>query len=589
MLGADTMLASQHSEAHPGNAAWGRADTPSVRRIRSALWSAGVLTAVLQAWAFRHVLAPDSISYLDIAWGCVRGNWHALVNGYWGPLYPFFLGVVFRIVRPSPYWESTVAHFANVGIFVIAFLCFEFLLSMLIREHKWVGNTEQRQFLPEWAIWLVGDSLFVFYALLFNSVSEIVPDLLLAGLVFLAAGFLVRIRAGEASWWMYALLGSTLGVAYLAKEVVFPLSFVFLGCCLFAARPFKKSMFRTLMALAFFVAVSSPLLWALSRAKGRLTFGDTGKIAYAEFVDGATRYIHWQGGPDGVGHPVHPTRKVLSQPPVFVFAGPVKGTYPPWYDPSYWYEGIVPVFSLKNQLRAIRYTIQEYAGIIPYMSPVLVALLSLVFFAGSGRSIARDLLHQWPLWVPAAAGLGIYALVYVEARLVAPFFVLAWVGLFTGLKFPNTDTARTMEGCTVIALAVVLSGGVAWLGARSLLRAASPKPFVEWQVAEGLHRHGIQSGEEIASMGYSLNAYWAHLAGVRIVAEIPMAAAKEYWSAPPQVKSKIFADFTGAGARAVVTDQGPPTRADAGWQEIGQTGYFVHALSVESTDREPSR
>lgn len=556
------------------------------RRVRTLFWVSGLAMATLQAWAFRHIVSPDAISYLDIARSCASGHWKSLVNGYWSPLYPFFVSLALRAVRPSPYWESTVAHFANVGIFVISFLCFEFLLSMLVREHKRIGNTEEQQFLSEWAIWLVGDSLFVFYALLFNSVSEITPDLLLAGLVFLAAGFLVRVRARDARWWTYSLLGATLGVSYLAKAVMFPLSFVFLGCCLFAARPFRKSALRTALALISFAVVAAPFLSALSHSKGRLTFGDTGKIAYAEFVDGATHYVNWQGGPAGVGRPAHPTREVLSHPPLFVFAGPVKGTYPPWYDPSYWYEGIVPAFRLKNQLRAIHYTIQEYAGIIPYMSPVLVALLSLAFLADSGRSVARDLLHQWPLWVPAAAGLGIYALVYVEARLVAPFFVLLWVSLLAGLRFPKADTGPGLERHVCLALATVLLLGVGWLAARSLFRSFAPKPFINWQVAEGLHERGIQSGDRIASMGDSLKAYWAHLAGVRIVAEIPMASASEYWSASPQVKSEILTDFAKAGAEAVVTDQEPPNGPNAGWQRIGQTIYFMHDLRQNATGHE---
>ena len=55
-------------------------------------------------------------------------------------------------------------------------------------------------------------------------------------------------------------------------------------------------------------------------------------------VNGVPWY-HWQGGPPGNGAPVHPTRQVATNPDIFEFAAPIAGTYPPWYDPTYWDEG----------------------------------------------------------------------------------------------------------------------------------------------------------------------------------------------------------------------------------------------------------
>lgn len=359
----------------------GAADSPRQQKPsewRMYLWGAAILAGLLQSWAFRHVMSSDGVSYLDIASNCVRGDWHSLVNGYWSPLYPLLLGLVFRALKPTPYWESTVAHLVNFVIFILAFISFEAFLKALIRGHHRNMNGEGgRNPPPQWALWALGDSLFVFYTLLFIGLQLVQPDLCVAALVYLAAALLLRIRAGDSRWLTYAGLGTALGVAYLAKEVMFPLAFAFLGCCLFAAKPLRRSIPRTAVALVFFLLLGSPLLLALSAAKGRITFGDAGKIAYAEFVDGTVRYIHWQGGPDGRGSPVHPTRMLLSKPPLFEFATPIKGTYPPWYDPSYWYEGIVPAFKLRNQLRAIRCAIEEYAGVLPYMVGYLLPLQGL--------------------------------------------------------------------------------------------------------------------------------------------------------------------------------------------------------------------
>jgi hypothetical protein len=97
-----------------------------------------------------------------------------------------------------------------------------------------------------------------------------------------------------------------------------------------------------------FLCTSAPLIWALSRQKGRFTFSDTGRLNYAWSI---TRHItlrNWHGEVPGSGTPVHPTRQLLLHPPVFEFDGPILGTYPPWTDPSYWNEGLQWHFSLKG-------------------------------------------------------------------------------------------------------------------------------------------------------------------------------------------------------------------------------------------------
>lgn len=585
---------SQEREARTGVAV--RPEPPGGRlaQWRKALWAAACVTGLLQAWAYRHNVSSDGISYLDIARNCVQGDWHSLVNGYWSPLYPFVLSVFLRVFKPSPYWESTVTHLANLAIFVAALLCFEaFLKSLLGDTRRSQPADAEQEALPEWALWALGDSLFVLFMLLFIGLERVQPDMCVAGLVFAAAAILLRIRSDGRGWASYGALGAVLGIGYLAKAIMFPLSFVFLACCLFAAGPLRRAIPRTAFALVIFSLVASPFAFALSQAKGRITVGDTGGINYAEFVDGVTRYIHWQGGPTGAGMPVHPTRLLIATPPLFEFAAPIRGTYPPWYDPSYWYEGVVPRFSLRNQLRAIRYTIEEYVSILPYMSGVFVCFLAMAWFAGARSSLWtslwKGLLRQWPIWMPGLAALGLYGLLYVEARFVAPFFVLIWMGLFVGLRFPKSQVARVLTTSLTIATVLMLSVGIAWLAGRSLFRALAPQTFTDWQVAEELHKMGIQSGESVGSMGAGLYGYWAHLAGVRIVAEIPAGGVSSYWIAPPEIQSEILQDFAGTGARVVVLDAEPPGGPRPDWKRIGGTGYFVHDLRAMSPAHEPER
>ncbi len=553
---------------------------------RLLLWCGGIVAALLQTWAFRHDTSPDGISYLDIANECARGNWHSLINGYWSPLYPFLLSLGFRLLHPSPYWESTVAHFVNFGIFVLAFVCFEVLLKALIHNQRSYNPNSDGDAVPEWALWVLGDSLFVWATLLFIHLERLHPDLCVSALVYLAAAEVLRIWPGKSSWFRYARFGGILGVAYLAKAVMFPLAFVFLGCALFAAKPIRQTIPRATLALAVFILVGTPFITALYKQKGRVTYGDVGRIAYAEFVNGARRYIHWQGGPPGTGMPIHATRVLRAEPPVFEFGTPIRGTYPPWYDASYWYDGVSNKFILRNQLSAIRYTIEEYVGILPYMAGLFVGFLGMALFARAHGYPWRNLVSYWPIWVPAAAALGIYALVYVETRFVVPFFVLIWLALFASLRFPKSQKAKELVASLALATALTSCVGIAWLTARALFRTLQPKPFVNWEVAQGLQKLGVRPGEEVGSIGSAVDGYWAHLAGVRIVVEVPLWGSSSFWASDAKSQSEVFADFAEAGARIVVSDQPPPVISSEGWQEIGATGYFVHPVGSVASKQE---
>ena len=54
---------------------------------------------------------------------------------------------------------------------------------------------------------------------------------------------------------------------------------------------------------------------------------------------------------------------------------------------------------------------------------------------------------------------------------------------------------------------------------------------IQRYVAEFLHHIGIQPGDKVASIGRTFDATWAHLAQVKIVAEIPRRDEHEFWAA----------------------------------------------------------
>jgi len=132
------------------------------------------------------------------------------------------------------------------------------------------------------------------------------------------------------------------------------------------------------MTFAIFAAIVGLYIWALSEAKGRFTWGDSAWLNVAIHVNGVP-YVNWQGGPESSGQPIHPTRQLSMRPPIFEFATPIPGTYPPWYDPAYWNEGVRITRSPRDWAAAVKHQIRLYAILLILQLPLLFAFAVLFF------------------------------------------------------------------------------------------------------------------------------------------------------------------------------------------------------------------
>jgi hypothetical protein len=273
-----------------------------------AFWFSAITLGALHAWADRYAMNSDGISYLDMGDAYLRGDWGMAINAYWSPLYSWLLGLAMFILKPSSFWEFPVVHLVNFIIYICALGCFHFFLSELIRCHQHQTGrfaTDRDVTLPEWAWLALGYTLFIWSSLELIPLSIVAPDMCVAAFAYLASGILLRIRTGSTSWLTFGFLGAALGFGYLAKAPMFPLAFVFLGVSLFLVDNLRKAMPRVLLALVVFLSIAGPFIAALSLTKGRLTFGDSAKLAYSRYVNG-TAQRHWQGTwPPGNGTPKH--------------------------------------------------------------------------------------------------------------------------------------------------------------------------------------------------------------------------------------------------------------------------------------------
>jgi hypothetical protein len=261
------------------------------------------------------------------------------------------------------------------------------------------------------------------------------------------------------------------------------------------------------------------------------------------------------------------------QPALYEFATPIAGTYPPWYDPTYWYEGA------RWRIRPLAWAVVIVRQVAIYLElllreqgPLLAGGLALLSFGGLLAGLRR-LRRRWELWMPALAALGMYALVHVDGRFVGGFFAMLWAALFASVRVPGSremcKLARAIGLVTAAATAILLLVVVS----RDALTAYSEARF-HVEAAEQLRGLGVAPGTAVACICDGTGAYWAHLAELKIVSEIPEPQAADYWATDTATKAELAATFASTGAKLVVTQAVPPA-ARAGWQPLASTGFYV--------------
>lgn len=545
--------------------------SPSSSAVKTAFRSIAVILAFLQAWAYRFYIEPDGVNYLDIAHAYLRRDWTNALNAYWSPLYSWLLALI-QWLFPSLYWESTLLHLLNFGLFLFALAGFEFFFTRFLSLSKSLSpEAVESEGLPEWAWWTLGYTVFLICTLRLITLGNDNPDIALAALVFLATGLLIDLAQSSWTTLHYGYLGLILGLGYLAKAVMLPLFFVYIIAAAFARRGFKKPDLRILAATAGFFLISTPFALALSHVKGRFTFGDTGKVAYFNQVTPIT--LKEQSSSNLIHHPI----RLFDEPQVYLYKTPFASTYPAWLDGSYWFEGAKPHFVLRNQLRAIGRGLANCFRIVSGEKQWLTGWLVLLLLANDWRKTSELFFKMWFIWLPSLAALGLYALVLVEPRYVAVSLAIICLTLFAALPWARISAARNVG--VAVVLAVSATSGIALVkdGLTNLSACARPGMNTQWQIAQTLLGMGLNPGDQVAVLGHTTVAdYWAHLAGLRVTADIPLEEVHSYWSASPQRRAEISSTLAGLGLKAMVSAAAPAI--PDGWQPLGDSGYYVHVL-----------
>jgi len=281
----------------------------------------------------------------------------------------------------------------------------------------------------------------------------------------------------------------------------------------------------------------------LSRSRQRFTFGDVGKLAFAITVDQIPQFF-WQGE-KGSGVPTHPVRQLLAHPHIFEFASPIGGTYPPAFDGGL-LAGRRPrptsTFMVSSPSCASRSAPSSRFGQMQLEYAVL--LLALFLLRPPAARAWWKLFRPASLLVAAAAcGLlqlrhcahGIQVCSSFRSASMASghlqFFCacarkVPGVSSSPSSSLPSAFTGLKAAKFTVSDVLAMRSGPrKMWIGrSRKRLRAllvcnrAIPLP----------------------ASPASRNRTGRALAGVKIVAEIPLGDEDVFWQSSPEAKQKVF-------------------------------------------------
>jgi hypothetical protein len=547
-------------------------ESAGARRI----WIAGMcllcaLLITLQAWAGRYSMDPDGISYLDMADKLQHADFSPLVHPYWSPLYPSLLAFALKAF-PSAAMEFPATHLANWLIGLLALAGFTVFLLQYLRAQAAARGTESMASFRcrtgfAYALFLLGTLEAI-------GIAMVSPDLCVAACIYLAAGLCCRLAGGFGSYITAGLLGVTLGFACLAKAAMVPLGIVLL---LLLAIPRLSGAVRRssiTVALLCFAAILGPYVFALSRSQHHLTFGESGKLNYAWSVEGEIPvFAGWMTASPIMGTPAHPPRLLNADPPVLEFKDTVSATYPLWYDPVYFHQGLRVKFSPRKELSAMVRSLQGFRWASGYSLYPLLAGLFVLGCAASLRRVSISLSTSLFLYWSVAA-FSLYALVVVLPRYIAPFVVIFWFTVYDAFSSGRLKSvARGAVGATAISIL---------LFQMLVLVKTTAGTDAHLVVAKELERIGLRPGDEIATVGSGFEAYYAQLSKLRIVATIG------YTGGPSNDDNLAALNDTDLNAiedklrqlhvKAIVGRQSKVLTAGNSWDCIEATGYCVLLL-----------
>jgi 4-amino-4-deoxy-L-arabinose transferase-like glycosyltransferase len=564
------------------------------------------------AWYSPYGIDGDSVAYMDIADLLRTHRWAGIVNGYWHPLYPAVLAAGQLLFHPALMNERRVYVMLNWVVFLAQAGAVWLFVGALVRLRERMSPGE-RPLLSLDAMRLLGVGVLMASALREMDMGKIRPDGLLQALLLMGFATMLQVLATEKLWFA-PLMGLFFGLAYLTKSFAFVVALLSILVMIafqrwMEQRPWRRVLLSGALAGVVFAAVAGPYMAALSLQKHRLDFGDSGSLNFAWYSAG-TQKMHLElGQTERFGSAsvrlVHPVPRLLDSPPIYSYKALPYGTYPDWFDPTYFNERIVPHVNLRYLLpRDMRNVVLvgRYLMNHPEAWVLLVALL--LCGARMGFTDWRRQGFWLPMVLLGLAMWAIYGLVNIEERYVTVAYLAVILPVFAAL----TTRAEVGDGIKDMASGMsgmqrVAAGMVALLAfltlSYSVLGTLENRRYdvynddhaqQQYGTAQGLEAMGVRPGDEIACMeiiACVFDPYWARLTEVRVLTEVFNSGAVDLLAQLEGLpnRQQVYDVVKAQGAKVLVAYFQPGTMvktspAAAGWERLGATNFYALRLNL---------
>jgi len=469
-----------------------------------------VLLVGLQLRRWNGAVNADGISYLELAAQYARGDLSAAANGYWSPLYPILLGVAFRLAKLSTLQlnrsvitpELRVMLGVNAAIAVFATALYMRLLVELDGRDGGTASDGLRA-----ARFAAAGSLWIWWIVRFSSVTTTSPDLLLAA--WLAATSTELVIAGaRPSRWGAVRLGIALALGFWTKAVFFlviPVAVV--AYLLLVGRAWVRQHAASLIVTA--AVLSAPLVLVQSASQGRFSFGETGRLNYGWYVNGASRGVavveSRAESRSRRGRPA--VIRMDSAPGVLMYSDASAASFSYWYDPSRYEPRARPTLSVANQWRTLKANVRWFRIV-----GGAFAVLCLLALGISTRRRRLTPSHLVAL-LPALALIALHALTHPEGR-------LAGSAIVCGLAMLLYCSGQRRETPARRAIVLAESGVLLLIPLSIALQVGSSDALRERRrnldPGRDQTRLGLAPGSRIGLLASPYGNYWAHELGLRI-------------------------------------------------------------------------
>lgn len=525
---------------------------------RFVFWAIAIIFGLLQTYAYRQSMNSDGVCYLDMAEYAAKGDLKQLVNGHWSPLYPTIITAAVAVFQPSPEWKFPLVQSVNFLCLLFAIFALELFVKQLTKS---VDDALRSTF------HVIVYLLFLWGTFKMITVRTTSPDLLMSGFVYLATAQILRLKRGSAKTKHALLLGLVLGLGYLAKAVMFPLSFVFIAVAFFVVGDSKARFKVVSIALLMFLMVASPYIYALSSSMGKLTYSEVWKVAYTAMVNGERWGFH-------EGSRLNNTvARVSDDISVYSFGLNPTGTYPIMYDSSFWTHGNEIRYSFKNQLKRLFKSLMFYYNVFFNTYIVFsVCLLLLILMSVEIRGFFRGVLSQWDVMFVPAFAMAMYSFVYIEKRMVGVFITIMLVSLFYSIGVPFLNKNRSV----VLVMAVITMLKLFVFTVNDYV-VGSGKSSAQSELSGSLISAGVREGSSIGTVGLPRSTDWAKQAGVNILAFT--LERDSFTMAEEDVRMRTLNAFKNKGCNYVIAEHFGRINGAEGWEQLGETEYYIIDLS----------